>query len=60
MLRKKVGGVANGPRLSSTLAKFSGAAVNRRDFLKRSGLAVGGLAAAGALTAGTTKKAGAF
>ena len=57
MLRKKVGGVANGPRLSSTLANVSGAAVNRRDFLKRSGLAVGGLAAAGALTAGTTKKA---
>ncbi|MGI9350464.1 MAG: formate dehydrogenase subunit alpha [Rhizobiaceae bacterium] len=57
MLRKKVGGVANGPRLSSTLANISGAAVNRRDFLKRSGLAVGGLAAAGALTAGTTKKA---
>ena len=57
MLRKKVGGVANGPRLSSTLANISGAAVNRRDFLKRSGLAVGGLAAASALTAGTTKKA---
>ncbi len=56
MLRKKVGGVANGPRLS-TLANVSGAAVNRRDFLKRSGIAVGGIAAAGALTAGTTKKA---
>ncbi|MDJ0614815.1 MAG: formate dehydrogenase subunit alpha [Rhizobiaceae bacterium] len=59
MLRKKVGGVANGPRLSSTLANISGTAVNRRDFLKRSGLAVGGIAAAGALTAGTTKKASA-
>jgi formate dehydrogenase major subunit len=35
----------------------SGAAVNRRDFLKKSGLAVGGLAAAGAVTAGTTKRA---
>jgi len=57
MLRKKVGGVANGPRLSSALASISGAAVNRRDFLKRSGLAVGGLAAAGAITAGTTKQA---
>ncbi|MEO1141989.1 MAG: molybdopterin-dependent oxidoreductase, partial [Pseudomonadota bacterium] len=57
MLRKKVGGVANGPRLSSTLASISGTAVNRRDFLKRSGLAVGGLAAAGAVTAGATKKA---
>ncbi|MEO0909194.1 MAG: molybdopterin-dependent oxidoreductase, partial [Pseudomonadota bacterium] len=57
MLRKKVGGVANGPRLSSTLASILGTAVNRRDFLKRSGLAVGGLAAAGAVTAGATKKA---
>jgi len=57
MLRKKVGGVANGPRLSSTLANISGAAVNRRDFLKRSGIAVSGIAAAGVLTAGTTKKA---
>jgi len=56
MLRKKVGGVANGPRLSS-LTNNSGTAVNRRDFLKRSGLAVSGIAAAGALTAGTTKKA---
>ncbi len=56
MLRKKVGGVANGPRLSS-LTNVSGTAVNRRDFLKRSGIAVGGIAAAGALTAGTTKKA---
>ena len=57
MLRKKVGGVARGPRLSSTIASMSDATVNRRDFLKRSGLTVGGLAAAGALTAGTATKA---
>ncbi len=57
MLRKKVGGVARGPRLSSTLASVTGATVNRRDFLKKSGLAVGGLAAAGALTAGGATKA---
>ncbi len=57
MLRKKVGGVARGPRLSSTLATISDATVNRRDFLKRSGLTVGGLAAAGALTTGTATKA---
>ena len=57
MLRKKVGGVANGPRLSSTLASISGATVNRRDFLKKSGLAVGGITAATALTAGTATKA---
>ena len=57
MLRKKVGGVARGPRLSSTLAAISDATVNRRDFLKRSGLTVGGLAAASALTTGTATKA---
>jgi len=59
MLRKKVGGVANGPRLSSTLASISGATVNRRDFLKKSGLAVGGITAASALTTGTATKANA-
>ncbi|MEP3603106.1 MAG: formate dehydrogenase subunit alpha [Stappiaceae bacterium] len=59
MLRKKVGGVARRPRLSSTLATISQSTVNRRDFLKKSGLAVGGLAAAGTVTAGTTQKAAA-
>lgn len=59
MLRKKVGGVARGPRLSSTLASISGATVNRRDFLKKSGLAVGGITAASALTTGTATKANA-
>ena len=61
MLRKKVGGVARGPRLSSTassaLGSITNAAVSRRDFLKRSGLTVGGLAAIGAATTGTATKA---
>ncbi len=57
MLRKKVGGVARGPRLSSSLAAISQSAVNRRDFLKNSGLTVGGLAAIGALNTGTATKA---
>ena len=57
MLRKKVGGVARGPRLSSTLASISGATVNRRDFLKKSGLTVGGIAAVSALTTGAATKA---
>ncbi len=57
MLRKKVGGVARRPQLSSTTASVSGTTVNRRDFLKNSGLAVGGIAAAGALTTGTATKA---
>jgi len=59
MLRKKVGGVARRPQLSSTLASVSGATVNRRDFLKKSGLAVGGIATASALTTGTATKASA-
>ncbi|MCR9085151.1 MAG: formate dehydrogenase subunit alpha [Rhodobacteraceae bacterium] len=50
MLRKKAGGVARGPRLSSTNATGSAEGVSRRDFLKRSGIAVGGLAGAAALT----------
>jgi len=57
MLRKKVGGVARGPRLSSTLAAISQSAVNRRDFLKRSGLTVGGLAAVGALNGAAATQA---
>ncbi len=61
MLRKKVGGVARGPRLSSTassaLGSITNAAVSRRDFLKQSGIAVGGLAAIGAATTGTATKA---
>ncbi|MGF1622217.1 MAG: formate dehydrogenase subunit alpha [Rhodomicrobiaceae bacterium] len=59
MLRKKVGGVAKGARLSSTLAAISQSAVNRRDFLKRSGLTVGGLAAVGSLNGLSTTKAAA-
>ena len=59
MLRKKVGGVARGPRLSSSLATNSQSAVNRRDFLKNSGLTVGGLAALGTLNASSATKAAA-
>ncbi len=57
MLRKKTGGVANGPRLSSALSELTGGAIDRRTFLKRSGLTAGGLAAAAGLTGGMVKKA---
>ena len=59
MLRKKVGGVARGPRLSSTTGSGSitEMAVSRRDFLKRSGLTVGGLAAISAAASGAATKA---
>ncbi len=57
MLRKKIGEVANGPRLSSTLKEMTKGAVDRRTFLKRSGLAVGGIGAASVLTGGRVQKA---
>ena len=56
MLTKKTNGVANGPRLSKALAGVTGSAVDRRTFLKRSGLAAGGIAAA-SLPLGRVKKA---
>ena len=59
MLTRKTNGVATGPRLSKALNGLAGSAIDRRTFLKRSGLAAGGLAAAGALTFGKVKKASA-
>jgi formate dehydrogenase major subunit len=56
MLTKKTGGVANGPRLSKALAGIAGKTVDRRTFLKGSGLAAGGVALASVLP-GTVKKA---
>jgi len=57
MLTKKTSGVNKGPRLSKALAGVVGGAIDRRTFLKRSGLAAGGVAAAGVLTGGMVKKA---
>ncbi len=57
MLTKRTNGVANGPRLSKALAGFVGDAIDRRTFLRRSGLAAGGVAAASTLTLGMVKKA---
>ncbi len=57
MLRKKTGRVAFGPRLSSALTDLTGGAIDRRTFLRRSGLALGGLAAASTLKGGMVKKA---
>ncbi len=42
MLRKKTNGVAHGSRLSSTLTGLTGSTIDRRTFLNRSGLTVGG------------------
>ena len=56
MLRKKTNGVAQGPRLSKALTGLTGGAIDRRTFLRRSGLAAGGIAAASAVTGGTVTK----
>ncbi len=57
MLRKKTNGVGIAPRLSSALQELTNQAVDRRSFLKRSGLTVGGLAAATTLTSGMIREA---
>ncbi len=57
MLRKKMNGVAKGPRLSSALNEFKGSAVDRRTFLRNSGLAIGGLTALSGMSSGMIQKA---
>jgi len=56
MLTKRTNGVANGPRLSKAVAGIAGSAIDRRTFLKRSGLTAGGIAAA-SVPLGMVKKA---
>jgi formate dehydrogenase major subunit len=58
MLRKKSDGIARRSRSHSILTKIAHETVDRRSFLKNSGLAIGGLAAVGA-TGGSVKKAAA-
>lgn len=57
MLTKKNTRSAAAPRLKQALSKNMGGAVDRRAFLKTSGLAAGGVALAGALPLGGVKKA---
>ena len=57
MLRKKTNGVARGPRLSSTGTEHGIAAIDRRSFLKRSGLTIGGATAISTLTTGMVEAA---
>jgi formate dehydrogenase major subunit len=58
MLRKKTNGAARRPQASDTRTRTGGATVDRRAFLRGSGLAIGGLAAITA-TAGTVSRASA-
>ncbi|HCD63386.1 MAG TPA: formate dehydrogenase, partial [Alphaproteobacteria bacterium] len=57
MLRKKASGVANGPLSSSFIGKTAEKVVDRRAFLRGSGLAIGGIAAASALVGTNVKPA---
>ncbi len=58
MLRKKTNGVARRPQRTSILSEVGGKSVDRRAFLRGSGLAIGGLAAMGAI-GGTVTRANA-
>ncbi|MCY4460313.1 MAG: formate dehydrogenase subunit alpha [Albidovulum sp.] len=58
MLRKKTNGVARRPQRTTLLSSFAEKSVDRRTFLRSSGLTIGGLAAIGA-TAGTVTQASA-
>ena len=58
MLRKKTNGVARRPQRTSILSQVGDAKVDRRAFLRGSGLAIGGLAAISA-TGGTVTPASA-
>ena len=49
MLRKKTSGVARRPQSSSFIGKVAEKVVDRRSFLRGSGLAIGGIAATSAL-----------
>ncbi len=57
MLRKRTSGSVTGAKLSAALAGLAMETVDRRAFLRNSGLAAGGLAAAGALSGGMVRRA---
>jgi formate dehydrogenase major subunit len=57
MLVKRKGGQAGRAKLHPVVAGLASGAIDRRSFLKRSGLAVGGLAAAGSIGIGAIRKA---
>ncbi|SOD90899.1 formate dehydrogenase subunit alpha [Caenispirillum bisanense] len=57
MLVKKRSGSANGPHILSTLSAAVGGAIDRRTFLRRSGIAAGGAALAAALPVGAVRQA---
>ncbi len=57
MLRKKTSAAARPTRLSAAIEAIGASAMDRRTFLRRSGVTAGGLAAATAFTGGMVRKA---
>jgi formate dehydrogenase major subunit len=57
MLTKKSDGLASGPRLKKALAGVIGGTMDRRTFLRNSGVTAGGLALASAMPGGMVKQA---
>ncbi|MBO6758857.1 MAG: formate dehydrogenase subunit alpha [Roseibium sp.] len=57
MLRKKTSGIARRGRLSAALADVGASTMDRRTFLRRSGVTAGGLAALSAVGSGMVQKA---
>ncbi|HEX9568751.1 MAG TPA: molybdopterin-dependent oxidoreductase, partial [Rhodospirillales bacterium] len=55
MLTKRINGVTSGPRLKQALAGVVGGSMDRRTFLKRSGIAAGGVTAVSLLPIGMVK-----
>jgi len=59
MLRKKASAASSGPRLAAAAVAAGTGSIDRRAFLRNSGLAAGGITAAAALVAPRVKKAAA-
>ncbi len=59
MLTKKSSGTTRSSRLSQAISGFTGGAMDRRAFLKRSGITAGGVAVASTMDFGMVKKANA-
>ena len=59
MLTKKSSGTTRSARLSKAISGFTGGAMDRRAFLKRSGITAGGVAVASTMDFGMVKKANA-
>jgi formate dehydrogenase major subunit len=57
MLIKTTDGAVNRPRLAAVLNGLTGGAIDRRTFLRKSGLTAGGVAAASTLSLGMVEKA---